>query len=94
MQLHTGICVTVRFPTSSVCFHKARPYKALNVIVLSIDIGAWVSAQDCAAFLRAGCGLSPTKLEEGTVRGLEMVLTPSSVHHWVLQGRPTALVNV
>lgn len=67
VQLHSSICVTVRFSASSVCFHKARPYKALNVIVLSIDIGAWVSAQDCAAFLRAGCGLSPTKLKEGRV---------------------------
>lgn len=44
-----------------VCFHKARPYKALTIIVLSIDIGAGVEAQDWAAFLRAGCGLTPTK---------------------------------
>ena len=46
---------------SSVCFHKVRPYKALTIIVLSIDFGAWVYTQDSTACLKAGCGLTPTK---------------------------------
>lgn len=63
-----------------MCFHKARPYKALANTVLSIETGAGMQAQHWAAFLRAGCGLTPTKFpkqsnQEGGIVGGRSVLS-------------------
>lgn len=99
LRWHFDLCVTVHFLQLCVCFHRVRPYKALTIIVLSIDFGAWVYTQDSATCLKAGCGLTPTKFPKHRSPrrelfwGLEAVmsergLTPPSVHHWVYKPDP------